>query len=77
MDEKHFVVEMNEFAYAAKEPEGHIHAENVMGIYSNPDQTRSSNSTFWVVWVGTHNSKAAKLFEVSDETCWNLNLLEK
>lgn len=66
MDDKQFVVEMNEFEYAAKDPEGHIHAENVMGIYSNPDQTHISKSTFWVVWVGTHNSEASKLFEVSE-----------
>lgn len=31
VDEKRFVVEMNEYEYAAKDPEAHIHAENVMG----------------------------------------------
>lgn len=47
---------MNEFKYAAKEPEGHIPAKNIMR-----DQIIS--------YLMEHTSVAAAPFEVSDKTC--------
>lgn len=48
------VVKMDEFEDAAKEPEGHVPAKNIMRVYSNLDQSQVSKSSNWLALDGTH-----------------------